>query len=107
MINTNYLKTECSINEMEDIDVGGIDDEESSSSFLIQSNTTWAEIETCMGSKAAGPMIRAPPDSGKYDTSGRMCAPSPFPATKMYAYSGSIYEVLQNDYVSNVTLFCT
>ena len=95
------------INEMEDIDVGGIDDEESSSSFLIQSNTTWAEIETCMGSKAAGPMIRAPPDSGKYDTSGRMCAPSPFPATKMYAYSGSIYEVLQNDYVSNVTLFCT
>ena len=66
----------------------------------------WTEIEGSLG-KAAGPMIRAPPDSGRYDSSGRMSAPSPFLATKMYAYAGAIYEVLQNDYVSNVTIFCT
>ena len=74
--------------------------------FIVQNNTPWSEIEAAFG-KAVGPMIRAPSDAGKYDSSGRMCAPSPFPATKLYAYNGIIYEILQNEFVSNVTLFCT
>jgi len=74
--------------------------------FVIRVSTPWSEIEATLG-KATGPMIRAPSDAGKYDTSGRMCAPSPFSATKIYAYNGMIYEVLQNEFVSNVTFFCT
>ena len=80
--------------------------ESQESQFIVQNSTPWSEIEAAFG-KAVGPMIRAPSDAGKYDSSGRMCAPSPFPATKIYAYNGIIYEILQNEFVSNVTLFCT
>jgi hypothetical protein len=98
-------KSRLLISQMENIDIEE-NGEGLSSMFLIKPNTPWTEIEGSLG-KAAGPMIRAPPDSGRYDSSGRMSAPSPFLATKMYAYAGAIYEVLQNDYVSNVTIFCT
>jgi hypothetical protein len=77
------------------------------SRFCVRVNTLWSEVEHNFG-KPAGPMIRADEvEDEAYSFSGRMSAPSPYPASRIYAYHGCVFEILQSNYISNITFFAS